>query len=85
MPYKSNRFPTEKAKKTPIIFGGFGNLFKHTHTHTHILTDNRLLLFTRPHAGDNLRLFLQLGKESRFAFSRNPEINQQLNNSTINN
>ena len=35
MPYKTNRFPTEKTQKTPIKFGGFGNLFKHTHTHTH--------------------------------------------------
>ena len=64
---KTNKFPTEKTKKTPIEFGGFGNLYKHTHTHTHILTAIRLTLFTRPLAGDNLRLFLLLGKGSRFA------------------
>jgi len=61
---KSNKFPAEKMKKTPIKFGGFGNLFKHTH----ILTASRLPLFTRPHAGDNLRLFFHFGKGSRFAF-----------------
>ena len=61
---KTNKFSTEKTKETPIKFGGFGNLFKHTH----ILTANRLPLFTRPLAGDNLRLFYHFGKESRFAF-----------------
>ena len=75
---KSNRFLSEKAKKTPIKFGGFGNLFKHTHTHTHththILTASRLPLFTRSLVGDNLRLFFHFGKEIRFAFSH--EINQ---------
>ena len=66
---KTNKFPTEKTKKPPIEFGGFGNLFKHTHTHTHthILTASRLPLFTSLLAGDNLRLFLLLGKGSRFA------------------
>jgi len=64
MSYKSNTFPSAKTKKTPIKFGGFGNLFKHTHTFSPPVGS---LYFTRPRAGDNLRLFLHFGKEGRFA------------------
>ena len=33
MSSKPNIFPTFTLKKTPIKFGGFGNLFTHTHIH----------------------------------------------------
>ena len=31
MSAKTNKYSVAEAKKTPIKFGGFGNLFKHTH------------------------------------------------------
>ena len=40
---KPNNFLTFNMKKTPIKFGGFGNLYKHTHTHTHTHTHIQLI------------------------------------------
>lgn len=60
MSSKTNTFPIEKLKKAPIRFGGFGNLFKHTHTHTQLICS---LAFAR-----KIRLSLQLSKEGLFRY-----------------
>lgn len=52
MPATIYMFPTKKTKKTPIKFGGFGNLYKHTHSHR---PSPHINLRTR--AGDNLPVF----------------------------
>ena len=42
MSSKSNKFSASDPKKTPIKFGGFGNLYKHTHTFNLISLPSRL-------------------------------------------
>lgn len=55
MSSKTNTFPIEKLKKAPIRFGGFGNLFKHTHTHS-------INLFTRFRAEDKAFFATEQGR-----------------------